>query len=103
VVTELLKSAFSKLYVLLDIWTSRSLLSLCGIIVYFINNEGRYKSFLLSIPKLAGRHTGVNIADGVATILAEFDISNKVRYFILDNALNNNTYMQALGKELGFN
>ena len=84
-------------------WTSRSLLSLCGIVVHFINNKGGYKSFLLSIPKLAGRHTGVNIANSVAAILAEFDISDKIGYFILDNASNNDTYMQALGEELGFN
>jgi hypothetical protein len=87
----------------MDMWTSRSLLSLCGIVIHFINDKGNYRTFLLSIPKLARRHTGVNIADGVAAILAEFNIGNKIGYFILDNASNNDTYMEALGKELGFN
>jgi hypothetical protein len=102
-VTELLSSGFSKIHISLDIWTSRSLLSLCGIITYFINDKGRYRSFLLSIPELTSRHTGNNIANGVAAIITEFNISNKLRYFILDNASNNNTYIQALGEEFGFN
>jgi hypothetical protein len=84
-------------------WTSQSLLSLCGIVVYFIDNKGSYRTFLLSILKLTRRYIGVNIADGVAAILMEFNISNKIGYFILDNMLNNNTCIEALGKELGFN
>ena len=102
-VIELLKSVFSKIHILLDIWISYSLLGLCGIIVYFINNKEGYKSFLFSILKLASQYTSVNIADGIAAILTKFNISNKIGYFILDNISNNNTYMQALGKELGFN
>jgi hypothetical protein len=102
-VTELLSGGFSKIHILLDMWTSRSLLSLCGIVAYFINNKGRYKSFLLSILELASRHTGDNIADGVAAIITEFNIGDKLGYFILDNASNNDTRMQALGEEFGFN
>jgi hypothetical protein len=102
-VTELLNSGFSKIHILLDMWTSRSLLSLCGIVAHFINDKGRYRSFLLSIPELASQHTGDNIADGVAAIITEFNISDKLGYFILDNALNNDTCIQALGEEFGFN
>ena len=31
------------------------------------------------------------------------EAKNKIKYFILDNALNNNTYIEALGKKLRFN
>ena len=103
VVTELLKRAYSRIHISMDIWTSQSLLSLYRIIIHFINNKGNYRTFLLSILKLAGQYTGVNIADSVAAILTEFNISDKIGYFILDNASNNDTYIEALGKELGFN
>ena len=99
----LLIRAFSRIYVLLDIQTSRSLLSLYSIIIYFINNKGQYRSFLLSILELIGRYTGVNITNSVAVIIAKFNISDRISYFILDNVLNNNTYIQALGKEFNFN
>ena len=85
VVTELFKRAFSRIH-------TRSLLSLCGI-VHFVDNEGQYRSFLLSISELVGRHTGVNIADSVAAIIAEFNIGDQIGYFVLDNASNNDTYM----------
>ena len=79
------------------------MLSLYRIIVYFINDTGQYQSFLLSIPDLAGRYTGVNIADGVAAILTKFNISDKLGYFILNNASNNDTYIETLGEEFQFN
>jgi len=39
----------------------------------------------------------------MAAILVEFNISDKIRYFILENVLNNDTCMEALGEELRFN
>ena len=73
VVTELLKTSQGKVNISFDMWSSKNLLSLCGLVVHFIAN-GKLYQFLLSIPRLIGAHTSVNIAESVAAILIEFDL-----------------------------
>jgi len=49
-------------------------------------------------------YTGVNITKGVIAVIKDFGIKNKqIRYFILDNATNNNTAIMAIIKEFNFN
>jgi len=58
---------------------------------------------LLAIPAICGRHTGDNLANEVAEVLAEWDIqSDRLGYMVLDNASNNNTTIVALGNEFSF-
>ena len=90
VVTELLKGVQGKVNISFDLWSSKNLLSLCGLVVHFIA-DGKLRQFLLSISWLVGAHTGLSIAEGVAAILAEFDLQDQVGYFTLDNAKNNDT------------
>ena len=47
----------------------------------------------------------INIIKGVIAIIKDFSIKNKqIRYFILDNAINNNTVIiTAIIKEFNFN
>jgi hypothetical protein len=49
------------------------------------------------------RHTGENIAAEMLEIIRSFNIEDKVGYFTLDNAGNNDTAMEIIGRELGFN
>ncbi|KAN0081843.1 Ribonuclease H-like domain containing protein [Elaphomyces granulatus] len=70
-----------------DLWTSRSLLSLKGIVVHFVDETFEARTFLLALPQQEGKHTGVNIAD-TSTM---YGIEKKIGYFTLDNANNNDT------------
>ena len=101
-VTEHLRNALGKIHISFDMWTSRNLLTLCGIVVHFINKRGKLCTFLLSLPEIIGSHTGVNIAEGVAAIIHEFNLNNRIGYFVLDNADNNDTAVAALAEEFGF-
>jgi hypothetical protein len=77
-------------------------LSLCGIVVHFIDHTRNLQTFLLSLPELVGSHKGTNIAECVGAIVGEFNIQERVGYFVLDNASNNDTAMEALAEEFGF-
>ena len=102
-VTEHLKSARGKIHITFDGWTSRHQLSLLGVNCFFVDREWRHRTLLLAIPAICGRHTGDNLANEVAEVLAEWDIqSDRLGYMVLDNASNNNTAMVALGNEFGF-
>ncbi|KAJ0130912.1 Uncharacterized protein HZ326_25989 [Fusarium oxysporum f. sp. albedinis] len=56
----------------------------------------------LSKPSINRSHTGEAIADGVEEIIKEFGLEKHVGYFVLDNAGNNNTGVEALGRMFGF-
>jgi hypothetical protein len=77
-------------------------LSLCGIAVHFIDHTGNLQTFLLSLPELVGSHKGTNIAECVGDIVSEFDIQEWVGYFVLENASNNDTSIEALAEEFEF-
>ena len=102
-VTEHLKSARGKIHITFDGWTSRHQLSLLGVNCFFVDKDWQHRTLLLAIPAICGRHTGDNLANEVAEVLAEWDIqSDRLGYMVLDNANNNNTAMVALGNEFGF-
>lgn len=102
VVTETLASAITKISLSFDMWTSGSNVALLGIVAHFIDMKGKPTSMLLSLPRQHGRHTGTNIADTVASIVAEYDLSHCLGYFITDNASNNATCISALAEEFQF-
>lgn len=87
----------------MDMWTSRNGISLAGVVVHFIDNTGKLWNFLLGLPSHHTAHSGINIADTVSAIIHHFSIPHdKVSYFYSDNASNNDTCIDALGLEFGF-
>ena len=103
VVTELLGRALSRIHVSFDAWSSRNFTSLLGLTVHFLDEEGRFRAFLLGLPQVEGRHTGENLADRVSEIIHEYGLEDRIGYFVTDNADNNDTCLDALSAELGFN
>ena len=102
VITEILRNSNGLVNFSFDLWSSRNSLSLCGIVAHFIGDTGNLLTFLLSLPELVGTHKGANIAECVGVILGEFGIQERVGYFVLDNARNNDTAMEALAEEFEF-
>jgi hypothetical protein len=55
------------------------------------------------LPKLYRAHTGNNITLVAVTILRLFSVNNtSVRYFMLNNASNNDTAVKSLAEEFNF-
>jgi hypothetical protein len=102
VVTETLASAITKVSLSFDLWTSGTSVALLGVVAHFINAEGKPTSILLSFPRQQGRHTGTNIADNVACIIAEYGLDRSLGFFITDNASNNATCISTLADEFQF-
>ena len=75
-----------------------------GVITYFLNKDFKPQATLLTILEQTGLYTSVNITEGVITVIKDFSIKNKqIRYFMLDNATNNDTAITAIIKEFDFN
>ena len=78
--TKLIKAKLAKsqslIHLSFDLWTSRSLLSLNGIVAHFIDEMFEAKTFLLALPEQEDEHTGVNIADTVRNLLTVSSIDD---------------------------
>jgi hypothetical protein len=72
------------------------------VVCFFRNQNHRLQKLLLGMPE-ASRHYGRTIAGEVLNIINGFQIADKVGYFTLDNAENNTTAINAIGRKLGFN
>ena len=75
-----------------------------GICVHHLDAEGELQDYLLGLPELHSAHSGANIASHVGTVLRAFSVNGRrLGYFVLNNALNNNTAIVTLASEFGFN
>jgi hypothetical protein len=103
VVTELLGRSLSRINISFDAWTSRRFTSLLGLTVHFLDDEGKFRTFLLGLPQIEGRHSGENLADRVSEIIHEYGLEDRIGYFVTDNAESNDTCLEDLSIEFGFN
>lgn len=103
VVTELLGRSLSRINISFDVWTSRKFTSLLGLTVHFLDDEGKLRTFLLGLPRIEGQHSGENLAGRVSEIIHEYNLDGRVGYFVTDNAESNDTCLDELACELGFN
>jgi hypothetical protein len=103
-VTEVLRIARSQIHFSFDGWTSRSYSSFLGINAQFVDRDFVQHRLLLGLRPLRGRHSGASLAEEVADTLAFWQTNDqdKVGYFTLDNAANNDTCMEDLAFEHGF-
>ena len=99
-VIEKLKSSRGQIHIAFDGARTRNRKALQGVVAFFRDENDQPQKVVLGLPELEGRHTGVNIAEQVNAILESFQIQDRVGYFILDNASNNDTAMEQLGDDL---
>ncbi|KAL9567664.1 hypothetical protein ACKAV7_008236 [Fusarium commune] len=101
-IKRVLATAPGLLHIAFDGWRSNNRYALYGICCYFLNTLGQPGKLVLGLPELVDRHSGDNIATHVVEVLRSYGITHKVGYFTLDNASNNDTAMEEIGKALGF-
>ena len=101
-VRALLRRARSMIHFTFDGWTSRQNTSFLGINAHFIDCDWKQWRILLALPALRARHTGAVLADEVADTISAFGIQDKIGYFTLDNAANNDKAIETLATEFGF-
>lgn len=93
-VVQALSEAAGKIHVSFDGWTTRGGKRgfFFGIVAHFANACGVIQDLPIALPQLACSHTGEAIASTIVKTLEEYSItSDKLGYFVLDNATNNDT------------
>jgi hypothetical protein len=64
--------------------------------VHYIDDDYKRRAVVLSLRDTLGSHTGANMADHVLSVIQDFSITQKVAYFIADNASNNDKALAVL-------
>lgn len=103
-VVQALSEAAGKIHISFDGWTTRGgKRGFFGIVAHFANACGVIQDLPIALPQLAGSHTGEAIASTIVKTLGEYGItSDKLGYFVLDNATNNDTAIAALARVYDF-
>jgi hypothetical protein len=94
-----------KLSLTADMWTSSfNNDAFLGLTIHYIDNDWNLQNFLLDIISFTIRHTGINIADSIKSVLEEFHLLEKTLALTTDNEsamiVCGRTLAEDLSKEL---
>jgi hypothetical protein len=84
----------------LDLWTLTNNLALLAVISHFIQVDGKLCYAVLLMKEVEGEHTGANLAKTFISIAKEYNLIEKIGYFVIDNATSNNTLIEYIKSEL---
>ncbi|OAA38788.1 ABC transporter [Cordyceps fumosorosea ARSEF 2679] len=101
-VQHALRRSPGQIHIAFDGARTRNRHALYGVTAVFRDEDNQLRKLVLGIPELVERHSGENIAAEILDIIRSFGIEDKVGYFTLDNAANNDTAMREIAQELHF-
>jgi len=71
-----------------------------GVTTHYLDKQLYIKTVLLGLRPMYGAHSGVTIAEELLTVMRDFKISDRVGYFVVDNASNNDAALRQIAKEI---
>ncbi|OAA37489.1 Ribonuclease H-like protein [Cordyceps fumosorosea ARSEF 2679] len=97
-------ASVTQIHFTIDTWSSPSQHGLLAIVAHFINDESRQpRKALLALRELKGAHSGDSLAEIFTEVIDSYGMRDRIGYFTLDNASNNDTMLRALANTFGFN
>lgn len=95
-VMQRLQSGISKITLSMDIWSVPNDLEMLGIVAHWIDEHRCARRSLIGLRELPEGHAGSEWAPVVAEMIEQYCIGDKLGYFQMDNASNNDTALRAL-------
>ena len=84
-----------------DLWTSPNHHAFLGVVGHWVDNGGTLHSTVLGLQRFRGRHTGENQAIHFWEVATRYKLVDKIGYFTLDNATNNDSALRFIKNYLG--
>lgn len=102
-IQNLIANAGSWINFSFDAWSSDNGLSLLGVVAYFLDGQNhQLKPIFLGLPQLNSHHESEQ-ARVLVGVLQDYAIdTDKLGWFVLDNASNNDTALAELSKTMSF-
>ena len=92
----------SRITLSFDSWKSNNELDFLGVVAHYINKDYCMKNVLLALRNTFGSHTAQEQQHHLLAVCRDFRISNRIAYFMADNASNNDKTLELLSKEIDF-
>jgi hypothetical protein len=70
------------------------------IVAHFLDKDLRNRSLLIRIRRVRGSYNGENVTKAIIPIILKIKIISNLRYFITDNATNNNIIIKVVLQRL---
>jgi hypothetical protein len=100
-VREDIRNSLSKIHISFDLWTSPGgALALYAVVAHYLNQSLQAKSLLLGLKEVKGSHLGENLAASYLPVIEDFELEEKIGYFISDNVGSNDLAVEAFCKYL---
>jgi len=90
----------SKVHFTFDMWTSPNYRSFLGLVAHWMDTDYKLQSTVIGMRRINGRHTGENLAACFLDVVEPYSILDKIGYFTLDNASNNDTALHHIAQHL---
>ena len=97
---EIREDSLSNIHISFDLWTSTNQMAMMAIVAHYTNQSFQVQTRLLALRRLYGTHSGENQAKLIIDVLKEYEITDKIGYFITDNASNNDTCIDIIVRTL---
>jgi hypothetical protein len=99
-VRQQLKQARSRAHISFDCWNGKFGKPFVVVVAHYLDLNLRNRSVLLSLREIEGTHTGENLAEAIVPVLEEYDLADRLGFFIADNASNNDTCIRYILRAL---
>ncbi|KAF6515700.1 hypothetical protein HZS61_004441 [Fusarium oxysporum f. sp. conglutinans] len=95
-VKQRIQSAKSRIHISCDLWTSPNSLAILGVVAHYVTEDGQLEHHVLALKDIDSEHDGSHLAVAILKVVDEWGFASKLRYFVMDNAGNNDTMMRSL-------
>ncbi len=83
-------------YLTCDIQILSNSLAFLNVVSHFIDENKALRTLLLALKELQEGHSGENIIVIIINVLSIYVICNRLEYFVIDNATNNNNILETI-------
>jgi hypothetical protein len=88
---EILSNSVSKIYISFDFWTSPNYISLMGVVAHYTDNIFKNRTIMIALKRLYETYSGENMGFLLIEIINDFDLKERLGYFITNNVSSNDT------------
>ena len=94
----MLRQSIFDIHITCDVWSFSNHLNLLIVVSHFVNENMQQQIILLALKKLQKTHFDENMIQIVFATLNDYEIRNKLNYFVMNNAKNNDIMMKIISK-----
>lgn len=95
-----MREAHSRVHISFDLWSSPNHKAIIGVVAHYITAHGRRRNIAIGLREVFGEHAGENVGHQLLLLFKEYDITDRIGFFICDNDSKNDTCITYLLKKL---